>query len=61
MAEIPRENNFRSEKQFLTIQKAILASLNTNSEDKHRNAVNRSLVKNELYDVISLKIEQQIV
>ena len=43
MAEIRREYNFRSEKSFLIIKKVILASLNTNSGGKHRNAMDRSL------------------
>ena len=60
MVEIRREYNFRSEKSFLIIKQVILASLNTNSGGKHRNATNRSLVKDEFYYIISLKIEQLI-
>ena len=45
MAEIGREYNFRPGKSFFDNIKLILASLNTNSGSKHRNAMNRSLVK----------------
>ena len=58
MAEIRREYNFRSEKSFLRV---ILASINANSEHKHRKA--KRIVptqKDEFYDVISLKIEKKV-
>ena len=58
MAEIRRENNFR--KIIFDNKKVILASLNANSGGKHRNTMNHSLVKDELYDVISLKIGKQV-
>ena len=45
LAEIHTEHSSRSEKTFLIIKKVILASLNTNSAGKHRNTLNRSLVK----------------
>ena len=48
ISEILREYNFRSEKSFLIIKKVILASLNTNSRGKLRNAMNRSLVKRRI-------------
>ena len=58
MAEISRE--YIGQKIIFDSKKVILVSLNTNSGDKHRNAMNRSLVKDVPYDVISLKIEEQI-
>ena len=51
MAEIRREYNLRSEKIIFYNKKVILASLNMNSGVKHRKSMNRSLIKDELYDV----------
>ena len=59
MAEIPRENNFRSEKAFLMIKSDfIIIKYELNLGGKHWNAMDSSIIKDELYDVISLKIKQ---